>query len=436
MPLNFNWFRMSPMNSRCFVFFWWLLPACLVFGDPRHASIDPPFLAPVEEDAAKSLAEKDGPRILAVPSEEWLLHKTADGLHPDGNEQQMVWLMNRARTSPRLEGLYLADTGRDNVDNAVSFFSVNIELMKSEFAAIAPRPPAAFDRRIYEGSKVHSDDLIARMTQDHFMQFERVEAAGFDLNGGNASVYSFARDPVHAHAAFNIDWGGDDGTGMQTGRGHRDGIMGETLNTTNVGIAMVPESSEGNPVGPLVTSIVYARAGFAADHYNRFLVGTVWTDANGNDFYDPGEGLDGVNITPNRGQFFAVTADSGGWAIPATEAGDYIVTFSGGDLSEPQQRMVTVGTENVLVLWNDFDSFLGPPPVAVVIRIEKITTGGSFSWIGDEAHDYQLQTSSDLDMWENDDRAVTVDGSTMTVTFDDAELAGSLFVRVLSTRKP
>lgn len=101
-----------------------------------------------------------GPRILAEPSEEWVWHKSDDGGHPDGNEQQMVWLMNRARTDPTREGLFLAATGNARVDSAISFFSVDVEAMKNEFSLIEARPPAAFDRRMYEGSRLQPGVFI------------------------------------------------------------------------------------------------------------------------------------------------------------------------------------------------------------------------------------------------------------------------------------
>ena len=48
---------------------------------------------------------------LTAQTTEWVFHKTADGSHPDGNEQQMVWLMNRARANPAAEGAFLANSG-------------------------------------------------------------------------------------------------------------------------------------------------------------------------------------------------------------------------------------------------------------------------------------------------------------------------------------
>jgi len=52
---------------------------------------------------------------------------------------------------------------------------------------------------------------------------------------------------------------------------------------------------------------------------------------NGNNRYDPGEGIGGVTVTSNAGTFYAVTSQSGGYAIPVTMApGTYQVVFSGG----------------------------------------------------------------------------------------------------------
>ena len=66
-------------------------------------SEDPPTLESVETAPSE---RSNKYRLFATPSEEWVFHKTADGSHPDGNEQAMVWLMNRARSNPRKEGLF------------------------------------------------------------------------------------------------------------------------------------------------------------------------------------------------------------------------------------------------------------------------------------------------------------------------------------------
>ena len=83
------------------------------------------------------------------------------------------------------------------------------------------------------------------------------------------NVFSYADIALYAHAGFNVDWGGNDGTGMQTGRGHRMAIMSIDGDYTNVGLAAVPESERPPPqVGPLVVTGNYA---YAATSLRRSL---------------------------------------------------------------------------------------------------------------------------------------------------------------------
>ena len=302
-------------------------------------------------------------RLDKAPDTEWTFHKTADGLHPDANEQQMMWLMNRARQNPAAEGIWLSSTGDPDVEFAIDFYHVDLDLLQQEFAAIPAKPPAAFDVRLYEAARLHSEDMITRDAQDHDGQLDLVTASGFEVLAWRGNVYSYAKSALHAHAGFNIDWGpdGGDGSGVQPARGHRKAIMSVDANLTNVGIAVVPENNPDTEVGPLVVTGNYAQADTSvANHYNRFIVGTVWEDLNCNDQYDPGEGLGGVTVTPDKGQYYAVTAVGGGYAIPVDADVTYQVTFSGGGLTAPDTRTVAVGADSVLI----DEMAVASPPVA------------------------------------------------------------------------
>ena len=314
-----------------------------------HAPPPPPPAVRVTPPAAAGLS--DWPRMEAAVAGqiEWVYHKTADGQHPSGEEQAFVWLMNRARQNPLAEGAFLATTGDAGVDSAIDYFNVNTALMQSEFAGYAPAPPAAFDRRLYLAAKAHSDDLIARDAQDHIGQFDRVADQNFVFSAARGNVFSKNRYALYGHAAFNIDWGVA-ANGMQVGRGHRQAIMSLDGDYTNVGIAAVADNDPSTNVGPWVVTGNYAAAGtWAADHYNRFIVGTVWQDNNDNGRYDPGEGLPNVTVTPDRGQYFAVSAAGGGYAIPITAAGAYLVTFSGGRLPTAYVAEVSIGQRSALL---------------------------------------------------------------------------------------
>ena len=326
---------------------------------PQPPALDPPVVT------ATDAVAPSGPRRLAAGSGtqvEWTLHASADGSHPNAAEQCALWLMNRARQDPGAEGVFLATLDDADVHSALGYFGVNLDVLESEFDALAPKPPAAFDARLWEAAYQHSLYLIANDTQSHTDQFTRVADAGFHATSMRGNVFSYSESALYGHAGFNVDWGGSDGTGMQPGRGHRKAIMSIDGDYTNVGLALVPEWDPATDVGPLVTTGNYAAAATDwSDHYNRFVVGTVWHDENGNGRYDEGEGFPDVTVTPDSGPYFAVTSAGGGYAIPVLAAGTLALTFSGGGVATGAES-VTVGATSVLA---DHDPMLAPEPGAI-----------------------------------------------------------------------
>lgn len=220
---------------------------------------------------------------------------------------------------------------------------------------------------------------------------------------------------------------------MQTGRGHRAAIMGNP-HRSNFGLAIVEDNDPQTQAGPLVTSIAYAAAQtFFADHFNKFIVGTVWEDTNTNGLYDAGEGLSGVTVTPDIGTYFAVTGVAGGFTIPVSADDDYVVTFSGGDLAEPEVRLVTVAGESALVIWNEEDSYVAAPlgpPTRPDFSITKTEGGIEFEWTSLPEHVYTLQKGSDLLGWDNDDRTIEEEGTTRRVTITNEETSAGVFFRL------
>ncbi len=404
----------------------------------QHApALDPPVFEP---KTPSSPAKRTGTASGDTPTAEWTLHKSADGTRPNGTEQAMLWLMNRARSHPSAEGIFLSDTGDVVVESSVSAFDVDLEIMRTEFEAISPRPPAAFDRRLHAGSVAHALDLIKRDAQDHNGQFDRATEAGFQFNGAAASVFSYARNPLHAHAAFNIDWGPDGGAGdgMQVGRGHRVGLMDKnSIPLSNVGIAVVPDPDTNNAVGPMVVSIVYARArADAPNHFNKFIVGTVWVDLNGNRLYDENEGLGAVTVVPDRGTWFAITGEAGGYAIPVSEDGVYELTFTGGELESPVFRQVTVAGESVLLAWDPADAYGTLAPETPLLSFSPVATGLRGSWQALPGDVDQLESSSNLLDWSLDERPIKTEGGVRSFLLQPNEIGDGRFFRVRRTSAP
>jgi hypothetical protein len=332
-----------------------LLLAAPAGADPRAPALDPPA-ALVESDAPLVRRAEASASAAQV---EWTLHATSDGQHPDANEQEMLWLMNRARQDPAAEGVFLATVDDAMVHSALGYFGVLIPVLEAEFVALAPKPPAAFDARLYEAAYEHSLYLIANDTQSHDGQLARIADAGFHASVVRGNVYSYAESALYSHAGFNVDWGSGDGTGMQAERGHRQAVMSIDGDYTNVGLAVVPEWNPATQVGPLVVTGDYAHASSRwDDHYNRFVVGTVWEDRNGNGRYDPGEGFAGVTVTPDAGPYFAVTSAGGGYAIPVLETGSLALTFSGSDIPTRTEHIDVADTSILL----DYDPLAAPEP--------------------------------------------------------------------------
>ena len=303
----------------------------------RYDRIPEPDPPAIERDVPEAPSSATVLRWMAPSAlTEWTYHKTGDNLHPDGNEQQMVWLMNRARSDPAQEGAWLATEDDPDIAAARTYWGVNVTVLQNEFAAIPAKPPVAFDVRLYNAAKAHSDYLISIDGQTHTGQFDRIDAAGFEYTSAAGIVYSYSDHTVYGHAGFNIDWGpGTDGT--QDPPGHRNAIMSVNANYTNVGYAVVAESNSATRVGPQVITgnLCYADTG-SANHYNRFLVGTVWTDSNGNDQYDPGEGIGGVTGGTGPGRLTLPSPPTAAaMPSPSRRPATYVVTFLGLDDHNP-----------------------------------------------------------------------------------------------------
>jgi hypothetical protein len=361
----------SGLKTAAILFLAALFSAGIAAAQPhQHPEPDPPRVlldapdTPVEELRVVAAPPEGAAWMAPAATTEWAYHKSADNLHPDGNEQQLMWLMNRARANPAREGVWLAAMTDPEVAAARSFFGVNLTVLQNEFAAIPAKPPAAFDVRLYNAAKAHSDYAISIDGQTHTGQLARVDASGFMRQGWAGIVFSYSKHALYGHAGFNIDWGqGTDGT--QDPPGHRHAIMSVNGSWTNVGYAVVPESSPATQVGPQVITGNFCSADTAySNHFNRFIVGTVWEDSNSNGQYDPGEGLAGVIVMPDKGVYYAVTANSGGYAIPVTAADTYTVTFSGGELIGVYPLSAAVAAESVLL---DLEYYAAssttPPPV-------------------------------------------------------------------------
>ena len=117
---------------------------------------------------------------------------------------------------------------------------------------------------------------------------------------------------------------------------------------TNVGLVVAPTDGFPTDLGPLVVVANYANANSAVgDHFDRFVVGTVWEDLDADGRYDAGEGVGGVTVTIAPGDWFA---DHGGrrrLRDSRPRARHAAGELRGGGVP-PHRTQVEVGAQSVL----------------------------------------------------------------------------------------
>jgi uncharacterized protein YkwD len=278
---------------------------------------------------------------------------------PTEEEQYYLELINRARANPTAEGIRLATSTDPDVVAAIDQFGVDMNMMKSEFAALPVRPPLAMNEKLTNAARGHTQFQFDNAIQSHTgsggsSPGTRVTAAGYSFGSVGESVFSFASSVFHGHAGFQIDWGPGDTGGMQLGRGHR---MNNHSGTREVGIGVILGSNTvaGKTVGPQLVTQEFATA--LTDN-QAFVTGVAYYDLNANGIFDPGEGIGGLTVNVNGATFHAVTTTTGGYAVPVpTIDATRAVTFTGLNANSGRDAIITDGA-NVKV---DFIPRYTPP---------------------------------------------------------------------------
>lgn len=307
-------------------------------------------------------------RLRVIPSIENLEARDVPALNPSPLEQEMLEYTNRMRMDPAGElNRLLVSTNplqaRDSqVQAALSYFGVSGSTLVSQWASLSPAAPLAWHEGLMNSARTHNLAMIAADTQSHQLPGEaslgaRATAGGYtNWSGVGENIYAFSNSVLYGHAGFAIDWGSGPG-GIQSPAGHRINMMNSSYR--EIGISVIAENNGSTQVGPqVITQDFGNRFSFG----NPYLLGVVFSDSNSNNFYNAGEGLGGinVNISGAAGNFNTTTMSAGGYQLQVP-SGSYTVTFSGGSLSSPIVKTVTVGSSNVKVDGKAGDTS-NPPP--------------------------------------------------------------------------
>lgn len=271
---------------------------------------------------------------------------------PTNTEQEMLELINRARMNPlgEYDRLIVSSSplvgANPEITGAINFFNVNTVILRQQLAGASPVAPVAWNSALGDAASLHSAAMINADQQTHQAPGEaglgaRAQASGYNnWSAIGENVFAFSKNILQGHAGFYIDWGNSP-TGMQQPAGHRNNIL--SANFTEVGIDISSDNNASTNVGPLVVTQDF---GTRFD-YRPQILGVAFQDADGDNFYDAGEGLEGqiVTFTGATGSFATTTWSSGGYQLEVP-TGAYTATFTGAG-SSARSYSVTINAQNV-----------------------------------------------------------------------------------------
>jgi len=306
-----------------------------------------------------------------------------DSGNPTPEEQLVLEYINRARANPFAEGqrlgINITEGLQDDPQNGC---------YGPEYVGV--RPPLAMNPDLLAVAEGHSEDMY---NQNYFSHtdpngttaFERIQNSGYNyisagenIGAGTGMSASDLEDllmvdsgyPCRAHRMNLLDiFPYPPPAYYEVGIGYYEGPSGQAFITQDFGTSV-------NAV-PLVTGVIY-------------------NDANGNNFYDIGEGISGVTITPSSGDYYAISSSSGGYAFPVPSSGTVTVTASGNGFGPISKTITLTGTNLEL----DFTSqgtavtTASQPTTQVTTQATSQTTAQSITQTTPTSQSYQTLTQT------------------------------------------
>lgn len=263
--------------------------------------------------------------------------RVADYGDPNGEEQELVELMQRARRDP------VAEAQRINAK-----YGTNLD-----FSSFQPRPPVSHNGFLEQAAKGHADDMATRgfyghVNPDGVNANGRVLATGYDANdyfgtnpainltenigkGTGSAPGNSLTTPQSVHDTFIID-------ANVVGAKHRVMIMGQGQFSRyrEVGIGYLHRA----PSDYIVEEFAYTKRD------KPFLLGVAYDDRDGDGICRAGEGRPGVTVTLSHASGFSIstqTKSAGGFSFEVFVPGTYTLTIDG------RSTQVTIGNDNVKV---------------------------------------------------------------------------------------
>ena len=325
-----------------------------------------------------------------------LLPGMASGDDPTADQQYMLELINRFRANPQGElanlvnfsspGVWAGTKSNDpSIAYALNYFGVSASDLAAQFSSLTAAPALAWNSALNVSATSYSNLMVTADQQSHTLDGlsldQRIVNGGYSANWlqVGANLFASAQSPLHAHAAFVIDWGSGSGTtnGIQTPAGHRDLLLNAGMKEIGIGFQNIAiPGTNVSATGPDVVT-EHLASQFRYDGTNSIsdasLTGSVFQDTILADaFYTPGEGLAGKEIDVYNDTTGILVASgfsnsAGGFNIALTGLTDgtvYRVDAPGTGLAD-KTFTLTEHTDHygvpVLVYDNVYESFMVVP---------------------------------------------------------------------------
>ena len=264
---------------------------------------------------------------------------------PTGQEQEMLELLNRMRMNPSGELNRLINSSDANVNFAIKYFKVDLNVLTNQWKTLLPVQPIAWSEQMHNAAAGHNNLMIKYNTQAHTLPGEpnfaqRLTNAGYNWSTAGENIFASVTSPFYGHAAFAIDWGATP-TGIQNGVGHRVNMMNNSFR--EVGIAVTPDNII-NSVGPLLVTQDFGNRSVLNN--KGWLLGVAFQDLDKDTFYDAGEGVGGVTVKVNSVNNPQLTTSVNTWSAGGYQVlldpGTYDVQFlKNGSLVKSQRVNIT-----------------------------------------------------------------------------------------------
>jgi len=246
-------------------------------------------------------------------------------------EQLALERINRARLRPAAEA-------------ALTGIALNEGVPAGEQMTTTSKQPLAMNASLTQAARQHSQDMLTRDYFEHntpegSTPFQRINGAGYLYTSagenlawrGTTGALDEALTVEQEHTDLFVDSGVAD-------RGHRTTMLQTVFREVGIGILRGQFTDAGTTFDAMMQTQDYG----TPTSSSTFVLGAVYTDANGNGRYDYGEGAASVGVT--LGGTTKTTNAGGGYSFEVRAAGTYTLQFAPGP---SQSFTINAGSLNI-----------------------------------------------------------------------------------------